>query len=91
MCIIRDLGGKMSILKYFKPVLRRRKTALPDPSGPLSERVPSLSIEAANKKVSKLIANPLESLSEQEVHPIVSRNKTKTISYLGSSTNVRNW
>ena len=56
---------KMSILKYFKPVGKKEKDfALPDPSGPLSKLVPSLSIEAANKKVSKLIVNPLESSSK---------------------------
>ena len=42
--------------------------------------MPSLSIEAANKKVCELIANPLESLSEQEVHP--SQSKTKRKQYL---------
>ena len=73
----------MLILKYLKPVCKKEKDfALPDPSGPLSERVPSSSIKVANKKVSELISNPLESSSEQEVHP-------KTISYLGSSTKVR--
>ena len=71
----------MSILKYFKPVCKKEKDfVLPDPSGPLSERVPSSSIEAANKKVSELIANPLESSSEQEVHP--SQSKTKRKRYL---------
>ena len=81
MCVTHDLGGKMSILKYFKPICKKEKDfALPDPSGPLSERVPSSSIEAANKKVSELLANPLESSSEQEVHP--SQSKTKRKPYL---------
>lgn len=55
-----------SILKYvFEPVSKKEKDfALPDPSGVFSEQVPSLFIEAANKKVSKLIANHLESSSE---------------------------
>ena len=53
------------ILKYFKPIGKKEKDfALLDPSSLLSERVLSLSIEAINNKVSKLIVNPLESLSE---------------------------
>ena len=60
----------MLILKYFKSVCKKEKDfALPDPSDPLSELVPSLSIEAANSKVSELIANPLESASDSEIHP----------------------
>ena len=72
----------MLIVKYFKPVCKKEKDfALPDPSGPLSKRVPSSSIEAANKKVSELLANPLQSSSEQEqVHP--SKSKTKRKPYL---------
>ena len=70
----------MSILKYFKPIGKKEKDfALLDPSSPLRERVPSLSIEAANKKVSELI-NPVESSSESEVHP--SQSKTKWKPYL---------
>ena len=60
-------SNKMSILKYFKPVCKKEKGfTLPDPSGPLSKQVPSSSIEAANNKVSKLIANPLESASSSK-------------------------
>ena len=68
--------NKMSILKYFKPVGKKEKNfTLSDPSGPLSERVPSSSIKAANKKVSELIANHLESSSKSEVHPSQSKRK----------------
>ena len=39
----------MSILTYFHPV--KRKPDLPDPSGPLKEKVPPATIAAANAKV----------------------------------------
>ena len=74
----------MSILQYFKPICKKEKGfAL---SGPLSERVPSSSIEAANNKVSELIANPLDSASsnksehESKIYP--SQLKTKRQPYL---------
>ena len=76
-------SNKMLILKYFKPVCKKEKGfTLPDPSGPLSEGVPSSSIEAANNKVSELIANPLESASwsKSEIYP--SQLKTKRQQYL---------
>ena len=57
-------SSKMSILQCFKPICKKEKGF--DPSGPLSERVPSLSIEAANSKVSELIANPLDSASSSK-------------------------
>ena len=43
----------MSILKYFK-----RTSSLPDPKGPLSEEVPTVSIAEANKEVKKVIDQP---------------------------------
>jgi len=42
--------SNMSLLKYFGQV--KSKDGLPDPTGPLSEVVPSTSIEEANKEVS---------------------------------------
>ena len=42
--------------------------------------MPSSSIEAANKKVSELIVNPLESSSTSEIH--LSHSKTKGKQYL---------
>ena len=41
----------MSILKYFKR--KGGEAALPDPKGPLSNEVPSVSIAEANKEVLK--------------------------------------
>ena len=55
---------------------------MPGPSGPLSERVPSPSIEAANNKVSELIANPLESALSSESEIYRSQSKTKRQRYL---------
>ena len=43
--------SSMSLLKYFKP-----KDGLPDPSGPLSQSLPSRVIAAANSEVAKAIA-----------------------------------
>ena len=55
----------MLILMYFKPIGKKEKDfALLDSSGLLSEWVLASSIEAINNKVSELIVNPLESLSE---------------------------
>ena len=48
----------MSILMYFHPV--KQKPDLPDPSGPLKEKVPPAAIAAANAKV-------VESIDEAEV------------------------
>ena len=45
---------KMSLLKFFSRV--KTKDGFPDPSGPLSEAVPSSSIEEANKEVSAQLA-----------------------------------
>ena len=44
---------RMSILTYFHPV--RQKPDLPDPSGPLKEKVPPAAIAAANAKVVEAI------------------------------------
>ena len=51
--------GSTGILKYFRPVessssltiLSMTTPTLPDPDGPLSERVPTKTIELANAKV----------------------------------------
>ena len=43
----------MSILKYFKR--KGVQTVLPDPKGPLSNKVPSISIAEANKEVLKIL------------------------------------
>ena len=43
----------MSISKYFHPV--KQKLDLPDPSGPLREKVPPTAIAAANAKVTDAI------------------------------------
>ena len=43
----------MSILTYFHPV--KQKPDLPDPSGPLKEKVPPAAIAAANAKVVEAI------------------------------------
>ena len=51
------LSAKMSILKYFHPLTK--KNDLPDPSGPLSEQMPSMAITSANVKI-------LEALKEEE-------------------------
>ena len=72
-------SNKMSILKYFKPVCKKEKGfTLP---GPLSEPVPSSSIEAANNKVSELIANALESTSSSKSEIYPSQLKTKRQQY----------
>ena len=39
----------MSIKKYFRPL--KEQQDLPDPTGPLSEKVPSMAIAPANVKV----------------------------------------
>ena len=44
----------MALLKYFKPINR---STMPLPSGPLSEIVPSSSIEAANKEVESIVSH----------------------------------
>ena len=46
--------GNTNILKYFKPVRSSSSSitqTLPDPDGPLSERVPAKAIELANAEV----------------------------------------
>ena len=51
----------MALLKYFKRTENSIGSAFPDPSGPLSETVPSTSIEEANKEVATLIAERRDS------------------------------
>ena len=51
-------------LEYFNPL--KQKPDLPDPSGPLSEALPSIAIVAANVKVA-------EALNEGEVKKSASR------------------
>ena len=41
---------KMALLKYFK-----KASVLPSPDGPLSEKMPSATIAAANKEVQKVL------------------------------------
>ena len=53
----------MALLKYFKPINR---STLPLPSGPLSEIVPSSSIEAANKEVESIVSQVEKSSSEND-------------------------
>ena len=52
------LALKMSILKYFKPVLKTSDELLkelPDPNGTLSKTVPPSAIKLANDEVSKAV------------------------------------
>ena len=53
----------MALLKYFKPI---KRSTLPLPNGPLSEFVPSSSIEAANKEVESIVSQVEKSLSEND-------------------------
>ena len=54
-CIITCVNTlyNMSIRKYFKPV--QKDVSLPNPHGPLSSKVPSGAIEAANDRVSETV------------------------------------
>ena len=45
----------MALLKYFK-----KSSFLPDPDGPISERMPSSSIASANKDVESLLDDDKE-------------------------------
>jgi len=53
----------MVLLKYFKPLVAKKKdpdecasiNILPDPEGPLSQLIPSSAILAANKDVAKVL------------------------------------
>ena len=54
----------MSLFKYFKPV---SKNSLPSPTGNLSHTIPSSSIVAANKEVSKVLPAVTEHPSAQSV------------------------
>ena len=53
----------MALLKYFKPI---KRSTLPLPNGPLSEFVPSSSIEAANKEVASIVSQAEKSLSKND-------------------------
>ena len=53
----------MALRKYFKPI---NQSILPLPSGPLSEIVPSSSIEAANKEVESIVSQVEKSSSEND-------------------------
>ena len=44
----------MSILKFVRP-LKQKRPDLPDPAGPLSEKIPLTAIAAANVKVEKAL------------------------------------
>ena len=54
----RKRAVHMSILTYFHPV--KQKPHLPDPSGPLIEKLPPAAIAAANAKV-------VEAIDEAEI------------------------
>ena len=54
----------MALFKYFKPI---KRSTLPLLNGPLSEFVPSSSIEAANKEVESFFSQVEKSLSENDV------------------------
>ena len=54
---------KWVLRKYFKPINR---STLPLPSGPLSEIVPSSSIEAANKELRSIVSQVEKSSSEND-------------------------
>ena len=45
--------AKMVLLQYFK--LKKERQHLPDPNGPLSLKIPSSGISAANLYISKLL------------------------------------
>ena len=53
----------MLILKYCKPT-----SSLPNPSGPLIEKIPSKAIELANAKVEKFSHLSKEQLRQARVH-----------------------
>jgi len=71
MCV-----SKMALCKYFKPINR---STLPLPSGPLSEIVPSFSIEAANKEVESIISQVEKSSSENDPEGNSSTAESKTM------------
>ena len=58
----------MALLNYFKVKRQPKESSsgpseeklqLPDPHGPLSERVPSSAIEAANQQVAEVLTAPV--------------------------------
>ena len=51
------LGSCPGLLRYFKPCRKDScQISLPNPTGPLSEKVDSATIEEANKEVTVVIA-----------------------------------
>ena len=66
----------MALLKYFKPINR---STLPLPSGPLSEIVPSSSIEAANKEVESIVSQVEKSSSENDPEGNSATTESKAI------------
>ena len=54
-----------SLLKYFKLTKAPVESTLPLPSGPLSEVIPSSSIEAANKEVKSIVSQSEENDAER--------------------------
>ena len=79
-------SAKMSILNYFHPV--KQKQDLLDPSGPLSELIPSTAIASANVKVlaaledgeemkNKVSRGPYLSLTPAQNYEIAEQNRTE--------------
>ena len=58
----------MSILKFVRP-LKQKGPDLPDPAGPLSEKIPSTAIAAANVKVEKALEEDKVKRSESRRGP----------------------
>ena len=55
--------GSMDVFKYFRPVGSLSSSTiptLPDPDGPLSERVPAKAIELANAEVKQSKESPVK-------------------------------
>jgi len=69
----------MSTLNYFPCVSKKGSTStgLPDLNGPLCEKVPSSSIQAANTRVSKVVENQTTKADETKSKSVRgSRNPT---------------
>ena len=58
----------MSILKFVRP-LKRKGLDLPEPTGPLSEKIPSTAIASANAKVEKALEEDKVKRSESRRGP----------------------
>ena len=67
-------SAKMSILNYFHPV--KQKQDLPDPSGPLSELIPSTAIASTNVKVLAALEDGEEMKKKVSLGPYLSLTPT---------------